>query len=166
MKQPKKTKFVTEHELQGKGQQVHAPFKVTQDTRRQFVRVEITSPLFLQRIKGADGGFWPEGQGQPIAGTILNISMGGVLVDLEDPIKTGDLVILRFNLQGEVMLQNVLGLVKRSEESEGKYLTGVEFIDRESLVDKMSAVEMDLLPGDIGGFDNNVRKVLKKYIEK
>jgi len=162
----KKPKFITEHELQGKEQQVHSPFKVTQDTRRRFVRVEITSPLFLQRIKGADGGFWPEGQGQPITGSILNISMGGVLVDLEDPIKTGDIVILRFNLQGEVILQNVLGLVKRSEESEGKYLTGVEFIDRESLADKMSDAEMDLLPGDIDGFDDNVRKVLKKHIEK
>jgi len=166
MKQTKKPKFVTEHEIRGKEQQVRSPFKVTQDTRRRFVRVEITSPLYIQRIKGADGGFWPEGQAQPVAGSILNISMGGVLVDLENYVKTGDIVILRFNLQGEVILQNVLGLVKRSEESDGKYLTGVEFIDRDKLVDKLSGAEMDLLSDDVDGFDDNVRKVLKKYIEK
>ena len=166
MKDSKKTKFVTEHELQDKEHQVRSPFKVTQDTRRSFVRVEITSPLYLQRIKGADGGFWPEGQGQPIAGTILNISLGGVLVDLEHPVKHGDIVTLRFNLQGEVILQNVLGLVKRTEESDGKYLTGVEFVTREKLTDRLSNAEIDVLSDEINGFDDNVRKVLKKYIEK
>jgi len=166
MTNSKKAKFVTEHELEGKEQVVGAPFKVTQDTRRHFVRVEIMSPLYLQRIKGADGGFWPEGQGQPITGTILNISLGGVLVDLEHPVKSGDIVTLRFNLQGEVILQNVLGLVKRSEESEGKFLTGIEFVERSKLADKMTGAEMDLLSNDIDGFDDNVRKVLKKYIDK
>jgi len=166
MKDSKKPKFVTEHEIQEKEHQVRSPFRVTQDTRRRFVRVEITSPLYLQRIKGADGGFWPEGQGQPIAGSILNISLGGVLVDLENPVFAGDIVTLRFNLQGEVILQNVLGLVKRSEESEGKFLTGVEFVTRENLSDRMTSAELEVLSDDIDGFDDNVRKVLKKYIEK
>lgn len=166
MKESKKAKFVTEHELQGQEHQFRLPFKVTQDTRRQYVRLEISSPLYLQRIKGADGGFWPEGQGQPITGTILNISLGGVLVDLEETVKKGDIVTLRFNLQGEVILQNVLGLVKRSEESDGKYLTGIEFVDRRALADKLTAAELELLSDEIGGFDDNIRKVLKKYIEK
>jgi c-di-GMP-binding flagellar brake protein YcgR len=166
MKESKKAKFVTEHELQEKENQVRLPFKVTQDTRRRFVRVEITSPLYLQRIKGADGGFWPDGQGQPIAGTILNISLGGVLVDLEHSVKHGDIVTLRFNLQGEVILQKVLGLVKRSEESEGKFLTGIEFVDREKLADRLTSAELDVLSDEIDGLDDNVRKVLKNYIEK
>ncbi len=166
MKQSKRTKFVTEHDLQEKEQQVRAPFKVTQDTRRRFVRVEIASPLYIQRIKGADGGFWPEGQDRPISGTILNISLGGVLVDLDNAIKHGDIVTLKFNLQGEVVLQNVLGLIKRSEESEGKYLTGIEFVDRERLSDRLTRAELDLLSDEIDGFNDNVRKVLKKYIEQ
>jgi hypothetical protein len=166
MKDQKKSKFVTEHELPEKGEVIRSPFRVTKDTRRQFVRVEISSPLYLQRIKGVDGGFWPEGQGQPIVGTILNISLGGVLVDLERPVKSGDIVTLRFNLQGEVILQNVLGLVKRCEESEGKYLTGLEFVDRKKLSDKLSAAEFDLLSAEIDGFDDNVRKVLNKYVGK
>lgn len=166
MKESKKTKFVTEHDVSGKVEEIRSPFRVTQDTRRRFVRVEITSPLYLQRIKSVDGGFWPEGKGQPIAGTILNISLGGVLVDLEDRVQHGDIVTLRFNLQGEVILQNVLGLVKRSEESEGKYLTGVEFVDREKLADKLTAAEIELLSDEINGFDDNVRKVLQKYVSK
>lgn len=166
MKQPRTPKFVTEHEIQGKEERVQSPFKITQDSKRRFVRLEITSPLFLQRIKGVNGGFWPEGHGHPITGTILNISLGGVLVDLEEQVRSGDIVTLKFNLQGEIILQSVLGLVKRSEESEGKFLTGVEFIDRTSLADKMSDAEMNLLSDEIAGFNDNVRKVLKSYIEK
>ena len=166
MKELKGPKFVTEHDLEAKENQVRAPFKVSQDTRRRYIRVEITSPLYLQCIKSANGGFWPEGKGQPITGSILNISLGGVLVDLENPVTQGDIVSLRFNLQGEVILENVLGLVKRSEESEGKYLTGVEFIERDKLADKLSAAELDMLSDELNGFDDNVRKVLTKYLEK
>lgn len=166
MKESKSPKFVTEHELESNENALRSPFKVTKDTRREFVRVEITSPLYLQCIKSTDGGFWAEGKGQPITGSILNISLGGVLVDLADPVHQGDIVSLRFNLQGELILENVLGLVKRTEESEGKYLTGVEFIDRKVLSDKLSAAEIDMLPKELNGFDDNVRKVLTKYLEK
>jgi hypothetical protein len=166
MKEPKEAKFVTEHELNTKENHLRPPFRVTQDTRRRFVRVEITSPLYLQCIKSADGSFWPEGKGQPIAGSILNISLGGVLVDLTHPVMQGDIVSLRFNLQGEIILENVLGLIKRTEKSEGKYLTGVEFIERSKLDDKLSAAELQMLPDALSGFDDNVRKVLTKYLEK
>ncbi len=166
MKESRKAKFVTEHDLHEKEPLVNSPFKVTQDTRRKFVRVEIASPLYLHLMKGADGGLWPNGQRHPITGTILNISLGGVLVDLEQPVQHGDLVTLRFNLQGEVILQNVLGMVKRSEASEGKFLTGIEFVERETLSDRLSESELELLSDEINGFDDNVRKVLKKYIAK
>ncbi len=166
MRETRKPKFVTEHDLVGEEQRVRSPFKVTQDTRRRFIRVEIDSPLYIQRLKGVEGGFWPAGQGQPTSGNILNISMGGVLVDLEGPFKPGDIVTLQFKLQGEIVLQNVLGLVKRSEESDGKYLTGVEFVEREMLTEKLSGAEMNLLSEDIDGFDDNVRKVIKTFIER
>jgi hypothetical protein len=89
-----------------------------------------------------------------------------VLVDLNDPVAQGDIVSLRFNLQGEVILENVLGLVKRTEESEGKYLTGVEFIERSKLADKLSQAELNMLSDELNGFDDNVRKVLTKYLDK
>lgn len=166
MKESKRAKFVTEHDLLEKEPQVRSPFKVTQDTRRKFIRVEISSPLSLHLMKGAEGNLWPNGQRQPIAGTILNISLGGLLVDLEQSVQHGDIVTLKFNLQGEVILQNVLGLVKRSEASEGKYLTGIEFVERETLSDRLSESELEMLSDEIGGFDDNVRKVLKLHIAK
>ena len=59
-----------------------------------------------------------------------------------------------------------MGLVKRTEESEGKYLTGVEFIERDKLTDKLSQAELDMLSDELNGFDDNVRKVLTNYLEK
>ncbi len=166
MKNEKQTKFVTEHDIQDSAQKVKPPFEVSSHNRRQFIRIEIVSPLYLQRIKAVDGGFWPEGQGQPMEGSIVNISLGGVLIVIDIPLTEGDIVTLRFNLQGEVILQNVLGVVKRSEEYEGKYLTGIEFIERSMLADKLSEAELNILSPELSGFDENIKKTLEKYIEK
>lgn len=164
MKDEKQTKFVTEHEVQDSGKNVKPPFQLSEHNRRQFIRVEIVSPLFIQRIKSVKGDFWPEGQGQPVEGSIVNLSLGGVLIDLDDLFSPGDIVALRFNLQGEVIVENVLGLVKRSDESEGKYLTGIEFVDRNKLEDILSEAELNLLPLEFSGFDISVKKTLRKYV--
>lgn len=164
MKDEKQTKFVTEHEVQDSGKKVKPPFELSEQNRRQFIRVEIVSPLFIQRIKSVKGDFWPEGQGQPVEASIVNLSLGGVLIDLNDPFLAGDIVALRFNLQGEVIVENVLGLVKRSDESEGKYLTGIEFVDRNKLEDILSEAELNMLPLEFSGFDISIQKTLQKFI--
>ncbi len=165
MKDEKQTKFVTEHDVQDSGKtNVKPPFALSEHNRRQFIRVEIVSPLFIQRIKSVEGDFWPDGQGQPVGASIVNLSLGGVLIDLNDPFLPGDIVALRFNLQGEVIVENVLGLVKRSDESEGKYLTGVEFIDRNKLEDILSEAELNMLPLEFSGFDISIQKTLRKFI--
>lgn len=165
MTDEKQTKFVTEHDVQDSGKtNVKPPFVLSEQNRRQFIRVEIVSPLFIQRIKSVEGDFWPEGQGQPVEASIVNLSLGGVLIDLNDPFLPGDIVALRFNLQGEVIVENVLGLVKRSDESEGKYLTGVEFINRNKLEDILSEAELNMLPLEFSGFDISIQKTLRKFI--
>ena len=164
MKDEKQTKFVTEHEVEDSGKNVKPPFQLSEQNRRQFIRIEIVSPLFIQRIKSVAGDFWPEGQGQPVEASIINLSLGGVLIDLDDPFSPGDIVALRFNLQGEVIVENVLGLVKRTDKSEGKYLTGIEFVDRNRLEDILSEAELNILPLEFSGFDISIQKTLRKYV--
>jgi len=164
MKDEKQSKFITEHNVQDSSKNVKLPFKLSERNRRQFIRVEIVSPLYVQRIKSAEGEFWPDGQGQPVEGSIINISLGGVLIDIDDSFSPGDIVTLRFNLQGEVIVENVLGMVKRSDESEGNYLTGIEFIDRSKLEDILSEAELNILPLEFSGFNDNIQKILQKYL--
>lgn len=166
MKDDKQNKFITEHEVQDSGKKVLPPFELSEDDKRQFIRVEIVSPLFIQRIRSVEGDFWPEGQGQPVEGSIINLSVGGILIVLDDPFSPGDIVALRFNLQGEVIVENVLGLIKRSENLEGSYLTGIEFVDRNKLEDILSEAELNILPLEFSGFDTSVKKTLQKYVTK
>lgn len=142
------------------------PFKVTRENRRRFIRLEIASPMALHRLKDTGGHYWPESDRHSINGTILNISAGGVLVDLDQAIDEGDVVSMHFRLQEVESLDDVLGLVKRTDiESEG-CLAGIEFVTREYLADHFSQAEMELLGDRYTNFNNSVRQVLNKYVTR
>ncbi|MEW6050502.1 MAG: PilZ domain-containing protein [Candidatus Zixiibacteriota bacterium] len=143
---------------------VQRPFKLERDEMRRFVRLEITSPMSLNKIRDTAGNFWPQGDRHTIHGHILNISGGGVLVEVDQQLDEGDVVIMRFTLQDVENLDWVLGLVKRSDLDESSYLVGIEFITREALVDLFTRAQMDLLPAHLHDFNEGVRMMLNKYI--
>lgn len=143
---------------------VRQPFKLqTQDSRR-FVRIEISSPMSLRKIKDAGGNFEPDGDWHTLHGLILNISAGGVLVEVDQPLLEGDVVSMHFTLQEVESIDNVLGLVKRADHDDGTFLAGIQFITREYLEDLFSQAEMDLLPNSLTNFNEGVREVLNKYV--
>lgn len=141
-------------------------FKVQKEDKRRFVRLEISSPMAMRKIRETGGEFWPTGEKHIIDGEILNISAGGVLVELEQSVDEGDIVSMRFTLQDTQPVDNVLGLVKRTDFDAGSFLVGVEFINRQRLNDLMSQDEIDLLPESLTGFDERIRQVLNKYIHQ
>jgi hypothetical protein len=142
------------------------PFKVSRENRRRFIRLEIASPMALHRIKDTEGHYWSESDWQSINGTILNISASGVLVDLDQAVDEGDVVSMHFRLQDVENLDDILGLVKRTDvESEG-CLAGIEFVTREYLADHFSQAEMELLGDRYTNFNNSVRQVLNKYVTR
>jgi hypothetical protein len=143
---------------------VRAPFKMETNEKRRFVRLEISAPMSLQTLKDCNGGFWPEGDTRIVEGIILNISGGGVLADLTESINSGDVVAMRFILQDQEPLDDVLGMVKRVEASPEGCLTGIEFVTRKRLEDVFSKAEMDLLPQNYTNFAATVGKVLSKYV--
>jgi hypothetical protein len=163
MKDTKEPTFVSDVSTDN-GIAVRKPFRLSKENQRRFIRLEISSPMSLQKIRDAEGGFWPEGDWHVIHGIILNISAGGVLVELEQAVDSGDVVSMRFTLQDVEELPHVLGLVKRADTDETGCLAGIEFITREYLKDHFSNGEVDLLRDMHTNFDESVRQVLNKYV--
>ena len=164
MKSTKSPKFISEVPAEDTDVLVRKPFRVERDDKRRFVRLQISSPMSMKKIKDIGGGFWPEGDWHVIHGYILNISAGGVLVELEQAVSEGDVVSMQFTLQEVEQIDNVLGLVKRVDGVDDCFIAGIEFITRDYLQDHFSGGEIDLLAGEMTNFDESVRGVLNKYV--
>jgi hypothetical protein len=164
MKDIDKTKFVSDVDVDDKGIKARPPFKLATENQRRFVRLEISAPVKLRKVKDVCGNFWPRGTGFTLEGVILNISPGGVLVEIDQPLNEGDIVSMTFTLQGNVTLENVLGAVKRADRDEEVFLVGIEFVNRNYLMDTLSQAELDLLAEDLSGFEETVQEVLQKYL--
>ena len=166
MKTDKKTRHVRDVEAEAQVIRARRPFKVVKEEKRRFIRLEIAAPMSLRRIKDREGHYWAQGDWHVIHGQILNVSAGGILVDLDQALEERDVVSMHFTLQETESLDNVLGLVKRVDiDSEG-CLAGIEFVSRENLVDHFSQAEMELLGDEYTNFNSSVRQVLNRYISR
>ena len=166
MKTDKKTRHVKDVDAEQKVITARRPFKVVEEEKRRFIRLEIATPMSLRRIKACENHYWAQGDRQFIHGRILNVSAGGILVDLDQALEERDVVSMYFTLQETERLENVLGLVKRVDiDSEG-CLAGIEFVSRENLVDYFSQAEMELLGDEYTNFNSSVRQVLNRYVSR
>lgn len=150
---------VTEAELKSR-----KPFDVTTENRRRFIRLEISTPMTLQKIKESGGEFLSEVDWHIINGTVLNISASGVLVDADQMLFEGDVVSMGFTLQGAEQLDSVIGLVKRVDHDDATFLAGIEFVSEEKLKDIFSQGEVDMLPESMTDFNQGICTVLDKYV--
>lgn len=164
MKTDKKTRHVKDIDTEFEVIKARRPFKIVKEEKRRFIRLEIATPMSLKKIKDRDGHYWAQGDWHIIHGLVLNISAGGVLVDLDQAVEEGDVVTMHFTLQEVEELDNVLGLVKRADiDSEG-CLAGIEFVSRENLADCFSSAELELLGDEHTNFNTSVRQVLDRYV--
>ncbi|UCD17623.1 MAG: PilZ domain-containing protein [Candidatus Zixiibacteriota bacterium] len=143
---------------------VKAPFRLFKDRKRRYIRLEISEPIEYAVLKDQSGGFWPQGNGPTYHGGILNLSAGGVLIISNDPADEGSIVVLKMTLQEIEVLDNVIGMVKRTEHSGGEWLIGVEFITKEFLQDSFSKAELDIIMPDLTSFDARLQDILARYI--
>jgi len=164
MKNNSKSKFISDVNVTEKNLKARKPFKISCDNQRRYVRLEISTPMSLRKIKDIFGNFWPSQEEDTAAGEILNISAGGVLVDLDQPLNEQDIVSMKFSLQEVKSLDNVLGLVKRVEQDDDCYLTGIEFVSYQQLEDRLSSAELKLLDNSFNDFSHRVTDVLNNYI--
>jgi len=164
MKTDKKTRHVKDTGANKSVVCARRPFKVSQEDKRRFIRLEISSPMSLRKLKDREGQYRSHEDWQVIHGMILNISASGVLVDLDQAVDEGDVVSMHFTLQEVEGLDNVLGLVKRIDIDAEGCLAGIEFISREWLTDHFSQAELELLGDEHTNFDSSVCEVLNRYV--
>lgn len=165
MTEKERTRFISDVEVTEDTIQVKKPLKLQCENQRRFVRLTISSPINFQRIKDIFGNFAPAADDYPIDGTILNISEGGVLAELDQPLNEGDIVAMRIIMEQIEPLEGVLGLVKRCDQDEDFHLVGIQFVRRDDLADKLSQSEMELLSEDLSHFDQTVQELLGRYLQ-
>jgi hypothetical protein len=144
--------------------EVKPPFKIMEDNRRRFIRIDIDAPVTCCTIKSPEGGFWPDGDGPTGSGEILNISAGGILMFTQDPIMERTIVSMSLQLEGCETIDHILGLVKRAEIDSGGYLVGIQSITREKLNDVLGEDEIAQLPASLSSFTERLRALLNQYI--
>ncbi|MCP4704951.1 MAG: PilZ domain-containing protein [candidate division Zixibacteria bacterium] len=157
-------KIISDIEAGDNVESVKKPFKLYNEEKRRYIRLEISEPMDISVLKDDVDGYWPQGDGPSYNGSILNISAGGVLVISDSPVKEGMLVLLKISLQEIEVLDNIIGLVKRTDDEEGDRLIGIEFISREYLNDVFSSSEIEFLPDNVTSFNEGLKKALNKYV--
>lgn len=143
---------------------VKPPFKIMEDNRRRFIRIDIDAPITFCTIKSTEGTFWSQCDGPSGDGEILNISAGGILLYTTCPVMEGTLVSMSLRLEGCETIDHILGLVKRTDVDSGGYLVGVESITRERLSDVLDGQEIAQLPTTLSSFTERLRLLLNEYI--
>lgn len=159
-----RTKFVSDVTTDNSIVQVKAPFKLYKDKSRRYIRLEISEAVNYTVLKDSENEPHTEADGPEYTGQILNLSPGGALIESDYPAEDGALLLLKMSLQEIETLENVVGLVKRCEPLEGKWMIGVEFVTRRYLNDILSAVQIDMIPGGSLSFEENIQRVLGRYI--
>jgi hypothetical protein len=161
---PSSPKIISDIDVDEGVVSVKPPFKLSQERKRRYIRLEISEPVSYSILKDNAGGLRPEGNDSVYGGSILNISAGGVLIAGQSPIEEGAVVLLKMSLQDVEVIDKIIGVVKRAEADEKEWLIGIEFISRESLHDIFSQAELEVLPQNIASFDQQIKNTLNKYV--
>ncbi len=159
-----RSKIISEIETGDNVVSVKKPFKLYEDRSRRYIRLEISEPITFMILRDRENGFRTRSDGQTYNGSILNISAGGILISSEAPLEEGTLLIMKMSLQEVEVIDKVIGLVKRADADSGEWLIGIEFISREYLVDHFSSAELEMIPPKIASFDEQLKKILNKYV--
>ncbi|UCE67796.1 MAG: PilZ domain-containing protein [Candidatus Zixiibacteriota bacterium] len=133
------------------------------EQRRKYVRLNISESInfrILESPENKDIGLSPEFQG-----SLLNISAGGFLFETDKKVPSDSLLIIKFELKNHYSLENILAIVKRSEQTDdGLSLVGSEFITRNNKADFGLEKLDEYLPPGTGTFDENLQRLIVRFI--
>ncbi|MCK4427584.1 MAG: PilZ domain-containing protein [candidate division Zixibacteria bacterium] len=140
-----------------------SPFPIRSSQGRKYVRIEITSPVDFRLLISKRGRI--RLSKDKCSGKIMNLSCGGILLESGEALPEGTFVLLSLNLNGVVVLEGVLGKIKRVEPTEdGEYLVGVEFCLGEELERFASKEQIEKLPVKVGSFNHKLKEIISGYI--
>jgi len=140
------------------------PLKVYHHRKRKYVRLEVNSPLKFRVIEpvGADLELTDQNS---CSGTVLNISGGGVLMETSFRVQEGDFLVMQISLLDVEIISNIIGKVKRVDTDEkGPFIIGVEFLTAEQIQRELPADLVEQLGDQLQSFDEQLRKMLLKYV--
>lgn len=130
---------------------------------RRYVRVELSSPIQLRLLECKKGKI--KLLNQRITAEILNLSEGGVLLLTNQAVPEEGFVLLTLNLNKLVILEGVLGKIKRIESSgEGDFIVGVEFAPKEDLERWSSPEQIEQLPVKVASFNHKLQEIITSYL--
>lgn len=139
------------------------PFPIETSQGRKFVRITVTSPVGFRPLLLKKGRIWLSKS--QCSGKVLNLSCGGILLESPEAISEGAFLLLTLNLNGFVLLEGVLGKIKRVEPTEdGQYLAGVQFCLREELEKLASKEQIGKLPMKVISFNHSLKEVISGYV--
>ena len=139
------------------------PFPLVRSYGRQYLRIDINSPVQF-RILTCKRGRLRLAKGV-VEAEILNLSEGGVLLSCDRPVSGDGYILLTLNLNKLVILEGILGRIKRVEATEeGDCLIGVEFSQKEDLEKLTSTEQIKDLPMKVANFNQKLREIITSYL--
>jgi c-di-GMP-binding flagellar brake protein YcgR len=139
--------------------------KPTAHQRRKNVRLDIAGDVTFRIIESPDSK--DVGVSTERSGRLLNISAGGFLIETNQNIKNGSIIMTNFTLRNGEKLENILSIINRSEKLTGSaFLIGSEFIPSEKLAEFGLEKLMEFLPPDSGAFDERLQELVVRLMYK
>ncbi len=139
------------------------PFPIRTSHGRKYVRIQLSSPVQFRLVSCKKGKI--KLSKIPSSGEILNLGEGGMLFFTDSFVPEEGFVLLTLDLNKLVILDGVLGKIKRVEPSgEGDFLVGVEFVLREQLEKLASIEQIESLPVKVGSFNRKLREIISSFL--
>ncbi len=139
------------------------PFPLVRSQGRRFIRIELNSAIRFRPLICKRGKL--KLSKDRIDAQILNLSEGGVLFSCDRSVSDGDFILLTLNLNKLVILEGVLGKIKRVEAcEEGDYLVGVEFCRKEELEKLSSPKQLEDLPVKVASLNRKLKEIITSYL--
>jgi len=160
---PKQTKRPAVREKKVKKNLVQKPFTVYQHKRRKYIRLDVSSPIKFKVFNPPDLDLDLSDK-QTSQGIVLNISGGGVLMETDYKVREDDYLVMEVSLLDAESLTGIIGKVKRVDDDKDHPLVGVEFMTPEQLQEEMPPEIIDSIGEEIFSFDEQLRKMLLKYV--
>ncbi len=154
--------------IESKGQRIYLlrePERLRRVQRRQFVRIELRRKLTLAVI--GQKGRVTEAIKQPSwrKTTSVNISGGGMLIDVPQEMAMGDLLLVKADFFPEIGLPIALAaVVRRVGQSDQGMRAGIEFLRADQLPQQIDAAGLKLLPESVTFFDQIAQNKLVNYV--
>jgi len=127
--------------------------------RRKVIELELEEPISFKTFPPQGYEAQKEGKGE-----ILTFNEHGILLLTNNSLKEGSFINLSINFKGLEILEDILGKVKRVEESEEHdFYVGVELYSREQI--KAEALS-GLFPEEMESFEVKLKQSLLDYFSK